>query len=129
MEIYNKARELAEMLLETEEGKAMADAKYIFDGNQEAKKMLFDYSQYRDSVQVRMESGALSQDEFQKETEKMNEMIKNLREDPIIGEMIRTENEFNKLVNQVMNVFKATIMGNNEDGGCSGSCGSCSGCH
>lgn len=128
MEIYNKARELAELLLQTDEGKAMADARFIYEGNEEAKKLLFNYSQYRDGVQVKMESGTFSQEEFEKEKEKLDAMIAEVRANPIIADMINAENQFNALANQVMNVFKATIMGQDEDS-CGGNCGSCGGCH
>ena len=36
--VYEKARELGEMLLETKEGKRYYDAKYVYDGDDEAKK-------------------------------------------------------------------------------------------
>lgn len=128
MDIFEKARELGNLLLETEEGKKLNDKKYIFDGNEEAKRKLYEYSRYREGVQVKIHSGELSEEELKAEQENMKKKIDEVMADPIISDMFKAEEEFSYLVNQVMNVLRATIEGTSE-GGCSGSCSSCGGCH
>lgn len=128
-EIFDKARDLAEMLLETEEGKAMNDAKFVFDGDEEAQNMLNQYSIYRNSVQQRVQDGTITQEEFEKENEVMAEKIKELQANKVISDLFIAEQNFNHVINHVMNVFNATLAGEPEVGGCGGSCGGCSGCH
>lgn len=127
-EIFRLARQLGEKIIETEQAKNMADARFIFDNDEEAQKLLFDYNDYRNKMQEKMEKGEMDQEEFKRVSEEINEKIKELKAHPVVGQMVRTENEFNYFVNQVMNILKATIQGE-EEGGCSGSCSSCSGCH
>lgn len=38
--VFDKARDLATALLESEAGKKVNDARFIFDGNEEAQKQL-----------------------------------------------------------------------------------------
>lgn len=128
MEIFQLARELGEKILETEQAKKLADAKYVFDGNKEAQEKLFAYSDFRQNLQMQMETGAIDEEGMKEASAKMNEMIKELRSHEIIGPMVRAENEFNALVNQVMAILKHTITGE-EEHSCNGSCSGCSGCH
>ena len=39
--VFDKARDLATALLESEAGKKVNDARYIFDGDEEAQKQVF----------------------------------------------------------------------------------------
>ena len=128
--VFDKARELAEMLLESEQGKKMNDARYIFDNNEEAKTQLLNYTNYKQAVQMRIDNGDLSQDEMEKESQKLSAMIKEMQANPVINDMVAAESDFNMFVNHVMSVFQATLQGDVEaGGGCSGSCSTCGGCH
>lgn len=128
MDVFEKARELGNLLLETPEGKKLNDKKYIFEGNEESQRKLFEYSRYREAVQVKIHSGELSEEDLKVEQENMKKKIDEVTADPIISDMLKAEEEFSALVNQAMNVLRATIEGESE-GGCSGSCSSCGGCH
>ncbi len=129
--VFDKARELAEMLLESEQGKKMNDARYVFECNEDAKAQLINYTNYRQAVQMKIDSGELSEEETKKESEKISAMIKEMQANPIINDMVAAESDFNMYVNRVMSVFQATLQGmpENEEGGCTGSCSSCGGCH
>lgn len=130
--VFDKARELAEMLLESDQGKKMQDARFVFENNEEAKTELLNYTNYRQAVKERIDSGELSQEEIQAESEKISNMIKKMQTNPIINDMVAAESDFNMFVNNVMSVFQATLQGDDgcgDDCGCTGSCGSCGGCH
>ncbi len=129
--IFEKSRELAKLLLETEEGKALNDARYIFEGDNMAQKLMSDYSLYRQNVNNRMAEGSLSNEEIEKENDILAQKIKELQENEVIKQYFIAENNFNNIVNHTMNVFQATIAGDDflSGGGCSGSCATCGGCH
>lgn len=128
--VFDKARELAQLLLESEQAKKMNDARYVFDGNEEAKAQLLNYTNYRQAVQMRIDNGDLSQEEMQKESDKISAMIKEMQANPVINDMVAAESDFNLYVNNVMSVFQATLQGDEcGEGGCSGSCSTCGGCH
>lgn len=127
--IFEKARELANMILETPEGMAYNDAKYVFDGDENAQASLKNYSMFRNAVAQRVNNNEITQEELEAENEKLKTMINELTSNPVINDMFMAEQRLNQLVNNVMNVFNATIQGDECDCGCNGSCGSCSGCH
>ena len=127
MDIYDKARELGNMLLETKEGKKLNDKRFIFEANEDSKRRLYEYSRFREAVYVKINSGSLSESELAQQQQELNEKIAQVKSDPIISDMIKAEDEFSVLVNSVMNVLRATIEGESESG-CSGNCSSCGGC-
>ena len=127
--IFGAARELAQLVLETEEGKALYDARYIFEGDNMAQKLMSDYSIYRQGVQNRMQNGDLSEEELDRENEILSQKIKELQENEVIKQYFVAEQNFNHVVGHVMNVFNATLAGDENIGGCSGSCSTCGGCH
>ena len=127
--IFGAARELAQLVLETEEGKALYDARYIFEGDNMAQKLMSDYSIYRQGVQNRMQNGNLSEEELDRENEILSQKIKELQENEVIKQYFVAEQNFNHVVGHVKNVFNATLAGDENIGGCSGSCSTCGGCH
>lgn len=127
--VFEEARKLADMLLETDEGKALNDARYIFEGNEEAQNMLNEYSIYRQSIQLKANNDEISDEELEKENEKIAARIKELQQNEVIRDLFVAEQNFNNIVNHVMNVFNATLAGSENIGGCSGSCSTCGGCH
>lgn len=129
MTVYDKARELGNLLLESEEGKRLNDKRYIFDGSEESKRRLNEYSRYRESVHLKLNSGELGEEEVKLEQENLKKKIEEVTADPIISDMIRAEEDFANLVSSVMNIVRATIEGESEGfAGCSGNCRGCSGC-
>ncbi len=124
---YEKAREIGEMILASEESKYLADCQAVFDGDEEAKSRLAEYTNYQRDVQVSMENGVLDQESFKKATAKLQEMGAALKKHQVVGELIKAETEFNFFVNQIMQVIKNTVMGVQENS-CGGECGGCSGC-
>lgn len=125
--IFQAARDLANMLLETKEGMAYNDAKYVFDGDEQAQAMLRDYSLFRNAVQQRINNNEITEEELEEENTKLKAKIEELTNNEVINNMFVAEQNFNQLVNTAMNIIQATIQG--DEGGCNGNCGGCCGCH
>lgn len=128
-EIFDKARELAQMLLETEMGKALNDARFVYDGNEEAQKMLEEYSAFRHDLQNKVNNDLISEEELDKQNEILRGKIKELQANPIIKDLFTAEQNFNNVVSHAMNIFNATLAGDTALAGCGGSCATCGGCH
>lgn len=128
--LFEQARELAKALLETKEGKKYEEAKYIFEGDDEAVAMLQEYAKQTQDFQMRMQRGDAGPD-FENAREELNKLVTQMKENTIITELFKAEGEFNQMVGSVMDIFNATLMGQSEEQGgcCSGGCGGCSGCH
>lgn len=130
MTVYEKARELGNMILETDEYKRLSGARYVYDSDEQAQRDMAEYSSYSESIRKKMEAGSLSEEEFNEASKKLRSKGEELKKQKVIGELIEAETSFNMLVNQIMDILKATITGQSDcDCGCSGSCGSCGGCH
>lgn len=129
--IFEQARELAYAVLSTDEGKKVAETRYIFDNNEEARQQLLDYNTYREAVNMRVQEGSITQEDLKAEGTKLSEMVAELKKNPVINDMVQAESEFNAVINRVMSIFQSTITGecDDEDCGCTGSCSSCGGCH
>ena len=130
--IYDMARELAYAVLSSDEGKKVAETRYIFDNNEEARQQLLSYNTYREAVNMRVQEGSITEDEMKAEGSRLSQMIDELKKNEVIYDMVKAEGEMNALINRVIEVFNSTITGecsSDEDCGCSGSCSSCSGCH
>ena len=129
MSIYfEKARELGNLILESDQAQMLKEASTTFKENEEAVARLEEYKAYQRNIGESIQSGILPKEDMQVATQRLTEMAAELKQDPVIGALIFAENEFNGFVNQVMSVLKQTIMG--DEGQCDKqSCGgSCSGC-
>ena len=129
--LFEQAREFANNLLETKEGKKYQEAKYIFEGDDESIAMLQDYGKKTQDFQMKMQRGE-SGEAFEQAREELNQLVSQMKENTIITELFKAEGEFNQMVASVMDIFNATLMGESEQqqgGCCSGGCGGCTGCH
>lgn len=129
MTVFEAARQLGELLLETEEGKQLTAKKEAFDSNKDAQEELMGYTKYREQIQAKIQSGQMTEDEFKKEQEIIDKKIADLKKNSFINDMVEAENNFGMLFNQVMSILRSTVDGVEEQG-CSGDCSSgCGGCH
>ncbi len=124
-----KAEELANLILESEQSKLLSEASATFKANEDAQAKMEQYNKYRSDVQKSMQTPGLTKEEISSMTQKLTEMTTELKQDPIIGALVFAENEFNGFVNNVMTVLKNKIMGIEEEkSSCSTSANGCSGC-
>ena len=127
--LFEQARELANNLLDTKEGKKYQEAKYIFEGDNEAIAMLQEYAKRTQDFQIKMQKGE-SGEAFEEARAELNSLVEEMKQNNIITELFKAEGEFNQMVASVMDIFNATLIGESEEQGCcSSGCGGCSGCH
>ena len=126
MDIYSeKAKELGNLILASEESKRLADAQAIYKENIEAVKKMEEYAKYKNDVVTAMESGHMDDNAYKAASAKLNDLGNELKAVPVIAELVRAENDFNSFVNDIMNVLKITITG--EASACGSGCGGCGG--
>jgi len=127
MSIYiEKAKELGQMILASEIAKSMADASAVYEADKDAVEQFESYKARVTAFQGQIQEGKLSEEEYNNESNALNEVANKLREYPSIAGIISAEMEFNSFVTEVMDVLRVTIMG--QTGNACGSGGSCSGC-
>ena len=129
---FEKARELGNLLLASEQGLRLADARAALEADDKSMAMLEEFKAYQNDVNTSMREGAMDQAQYTKASQIMLEKADALKKHPIVGQMIQAENEFYAFVNQVLGIVKGTLTGEIEEpsDGCDGeSCGGCGGCH
>ena len=120
--IFDKARELGTLLLESDQAKVLEEAKEKFAQKTDVQAKFDEYTQYRTSVQRRVHHNQITEEELETAKQEINALAQELQEDQDLMHMLNAEEEFNAYVNQVMHIVKATIKGHD---GCEGGCGGC----
>lgn len=124
MSIYmEKAKELGQLILESDAAKSMGDAAAVYDADKEAIEQFEAYKAQFQIFQKKLEANELSEEDYKNESAALNETADKLKEYPAIAGIISAENEFNSFVTGIMEVLRATIMGQLGNG-----CGSGAGC-
>ena len=130
-EVFKKTRELGEALLNCETFLKMKEAEDRALSNREAAELMGSFLEKRGMLHEMMQGdnpdpGALKRlsDEIDADQERLQMM------DDIVA-MTEARNEFNGLINQINQVLQFIVTGRMDEpeGGCTGSCDSCAGCH
>ena len=108
---FEKARELGEMIRESEQSIRLADARAAFAASPEAVRKAAEFREFEKNAQ----SGGIENAEA-------------LRKSPVIGELIAAEEEYLALLDQVIEVLRMTVLGDEADGQGTGKCVGCAGC-
>lgn len=112
---FEMARALGLGVLNTEEYARLTTATAVFNGSEEAQNKLNEYYNLRQNGENK-DNGALER------------MAAELQSNPEIGPMIDAQNDFNTLVNTVMEILRVTITGEMVSNSCGQGCGACGGC-
>lgn len=128
--VFEKTRELGAALQESDAYKRMQEAEAKAMQNVEAAEMMAQYLEKRGQIQEMMEEENPDPAAMQRLSNEMDEIQERLQMIDDIAELTQARGEFNALIGQINQVLQFIVTGRmTEDGGCSGSCDSCSGCH
>lgn len=126
IEIFNKVRELGEMIQDSEEMKKMKEAEIAQENDEAAQSAMQEYNLNRMNLARDMQSGKMPREEA---IEKNNAAFEELCEKaPTVRAYIDAKKQFDGMVNQINQILNYYITGV-EPGGCTHDCGSCGGCH
>lgn len=123
--VFEKARELAQLLIDTKESQRLQQAKAAFESDAAAKAQMEAYKDFQKDIQTQMENGMLTREEFMEASKDLRMLGRELKKNAIIGELIEAENQFNQLINQTVDLIRYTITGEEPKKGCGGGCGGC----
>ena len=127
-EIMEKARELGEAIIESEEYKALKKAELEQEQDEEAMALLKEYSELRTSLAMEIQKGDVSEDEMASIREKLEEAYEKVTTNDHITAYINAQRDFQTVLDQMNQIITFHITGENP-GGCRGNCSSCGGCH
>lgn len=129
--IFEKTRELGQALLESEAYTKMKEAEEKAMQNIEAAEMMALYLEKRSEIQAMMEDENPDPAAMKRLSDEMDEVQQKLQMVDDIVALTAARAEFNGLIGQINQVLQFIVTGRmtDEEGGCTGSCNSCSGCH
>ena len=129
--IFEKTRELGQALLESDVYKKMKEAEEKAMQNMEAAEMMALYLEKRSQIQEMMEVENPDPGAMKRLSDEMDEVQQKLQMVDDIVALTSARAEFNGLIGQINQVLQFIVTGRmtDEEGGCTGSCNSCSGCH
>ncbi len=131
--VFEKTRELGQALMESEEYIAMKAAEDIAMANQEAAGLMAQYLERKEQMEDLMRAETPEPARIAALGAEMEDIQKRIRETPDIQALTLAREKFDGLINQVNSVLRFIITGQMDDpepeGGCTGSCATCRGCH
>lgn len=128
MDVFEKAHELGNLIVESEEFKKMTEARKSQDADNEAALVLMNYNRKRESLIKEASDPEISKERMQEIRNEMEKEINKLNKNKSIADFMNAMQEFNDMMEQV-NRIVASYVSPTSEGGCSGNCGSCGGCH
>ena len=123
------ARALGEAIVASEEYKAMQLTENAAMNDQAATEAMTRFMELRTSLNDAMsqpEPDAAVIAQLGKEMDEVQQALNNM---PSIDAMTTARQNFSALMNSVNKILEFRITGEVEQGGCSGNCSGCSGCH
>jgi cell fate (sporulation/competence/biofilm development) regulator YlbF (YheA/YmcA/DUF963 family) len=127
LELFEKARELGEMLIATDEYRKVQQAESAFNEDELAQAKVGEFNQLQKAVQEMMQTPDPDQAAIAAMADRLRGMQAELTEMPSIKEMNDAQTAFSNLLTQINQVLRFIITGEVEDGGCGGNCSSCGG--
>lgn len=125
MDIFEKTRELGEMIQESEEMKKVKAAEVAQAEDETAQTLMQEFNLNRMNLARDMQSGKITREEAIKKNDEAFEEICEKCE--TIRNFIEAKKEFDAVLNQVNQILNFYITG--EDPNCTHDCSTCGGCH
>ncbi len=128
-EIFEKARELGEAIIESEEYKQLKKAELEQEQDEEALNLLKEYSTVRSALAAEIQKGDVSEERIASIREELETAYEKMTTNDRITAYINAQRTFQAVIDQMNSILSFHITGQ-MPGGCSGSCSSCGGgCH
>lgn len=127
-EILQKAKELGIMIAESGEFEMLKIAEERQLADPEAQKLMMEYATKRDALASKAQAPDTTKEEFESIKDEMQKEFEKMCENENVKAYLDASNTFSNLINQVNSIIGYFVKGG-EEGGCSGNCSSCGGCH
>lgn len=125
MTIFEKTRELGEMIQNSEEMKAYKEAEAAQSTDEATQELMKEFNMNRLNLARDMQNGKISREEAVEKNDKAFDEL--CEKAPLIREYIDAKKKFDEVVNQVNTIINFYITGSTGD--CTHDCSTCGGCH
>lgn len=129
-QIFEKAKELADLIAQSEEKKAAEDASKQLMQDEEATKLINGYNDKREAKLAEFKDKEPTPEEVEKVNEYLQGEFNKIMENAVIKEYVKASRVFEMTLTQMDNIIKQGVAVDDGHGhSCNGSCESCGGCH
>ena len=125
MIIFEKTRELGEMIQNCEEMKAYKDAEARQASDEATQEHMKEFNMNRLNLARDMQNGKISREDAIEANNKAFEAL--CEKAPLVREYVDAKAKFDAVVNQVNSIINFYITG--QTGDCTHDCSTCGGCH
>ena len=128
-EIFEKARELGQAIIESKEYKELKACELAQENDEVALTLLKEYSEVRSNLASEIQKGDVSEERIAEIREELEEAYSKMTTNDTITAYINAQRTFQSIIDQMNSIISFHITGK-MPGGCSGNCSSCGGdCH
>lgn len=128
--IIEKAQELGTLIAQSEEKAAADAAAERMNNDEEAVMLLAKYNEHKNAATEKLRGKDPSKEELLEYRAYVQAEFDKIAANKVIADYLEANKTLESMIQQVNAVLSYFITGQeNESGGCSGSCSTCSGCH
>ena len=128
MEIFELAAALGQKLKDDERLVALENAKKAYEEDPTLSKLMLEYDVQQKAMQREVAKPERDLHFIETIQARIDQLFKEITENPVFGELNRAQAEVNELMNAVNNTIMTQITGE-EPSGCTHNCSTCGGCH
>lgn len=128
-DIIEKARELGQMLADSDEMKALKGAEEMQLADPDAQELMMEYANKRDEISAKASDPNMTKEGFEEIQKEMEAAFQKLMTNANIKRYIEANKEFKTLIDQVNAIIAYYVKGEEQSGSCSGNCSCCGGCN
>ncbi|MDO5310966.1 MAG: YlbF family regulator [Clostridia bacterium] len=126
-QIFEKAKELSDLIALSDEKKEAQEASRHLMEDSEASDLISAYNEKREAKLAEYKDKEPTREEVEAINEYLQQEFNKIMENAVIREYVKASRVFEMMLTQMDNIIKQGV--SVDEGGCSGSCHSCSGCH
>lgn len=128
-EVMMKAQELAQAILDTGYYQKMQELEAQLSADETAAALIADFVEKRNAFEQLMRNEGAARSDFAAVGKAYADAQTALDENELVQQMREAQQKYNDLMENVNRILRLVVTGETEEGGCSGNCASCSGCH
>ncbi len=126
VKIFEKAKELGDLIAQSDLKKRADEANKALTADQEAVALIGGYHEKREEKMAVFKDRQPTAEEAKEINEYLQAEFNKIAENSVIREYIEANQQLENTLNQMDMILRNAISGGHN---CSGSCSSCSGCH
>lgn len=126
-DIFEKAKELGIMIVESEEYKTLKATEEAQLDDKEAVELMMEYHTTRQTLNEKAVNPEITKEDFEALKVAAQAAFDKIMKNDKIAAYVAAQQGFSNMMDQINNILSYYVSGKDNEGGCTGSCSSCGG--